>query len=135
MSGARTAGRTKTYEGSCHCGRVRFRVSLDLDHVRVCDCSICRKRGALIHRVDEGRLELLTALDDLTLYEWHTRTAKDYFCPTCGILPFRRPRHRTAEEHTAGRPAFSGWSVNVRCLDDVDLESIPIRRVHGSRLP
>src|SRR6185436_15886284 len=29
-----------TYRGSCHCGRVRFEVSADLDHVRVCDCSI-----------------------------------------------------------------------------------------------
>ena len=73
------------YRGSCHCGRVRFEVDLDLDHVRSCDCSICRKRGALIHRVEEHRLRLLTPLDDLTLYRWHTRTAEDYFCPTCGL--------------------------------------------------
>lgn len=28
-----------------------------------------------------------------------------------------------------------GWSVNVRCLDEVDLESVPIRRIYGSKLP
>ena len=124
----------KTYAGSCHCGSTRFEVELDLDHVRVCDCSICRRRGALIHRVAEDALRILTPLDDLTLYQWHTRTARDYFCPTCGILPFRRPRTRTESEQQQGIPAFSGWGVNVRCLDGVDLDSVPIKRVHGSRL-
>jgi hypothetical protein len=125
----------RTYRGSCHCGRVRFEVDMSLDHVRVCDCSICRRRGALIHRVAEDRLRILTPLDELTLYQWHTHTAEDWFCRTCGILPFRRPRHRTAEEEAAGAPPFSGWSVNVRCLEGVDLDAIPVQRVHGSRLP
>jgi len=124
----------KTYRGSCHCGRVRFEVELDLDHVRACDCSICRRRGALIHRVAKERLRILTPLADLTLYQWHTRTAEDWFCPTCGILPFRRPRDRTADEIASGMPEFTGWGVNVRCLEDVDLEAIPVRRIHGSGL-
>ena len=124
----------KTYRGACHCGRTRFEVDLDLDHVRSCDCSICRKRGALIHRVDAERFRLLTPIEELTLYQWHTRTAEDYFCPVCGILPFRRPRHRTAQEIAAGAPEFSGWSVNVRCLDGVDLDTIPVTPVYGSKL-
>ena len=124
----------RTYQGSCHCRRVRFEVDIDLDHVRVCDCSICRKRGALNHRVEENQLRLLTPLDELTLYQWHTRTAEDYFCPTCGILPFRRPRHRTSQEVADGKPAFCGWTINVRCLEGVDLDAIPIERVCGSKL-
>ena len=124
----------KTYRGSCHCGRVRFEVDLELDHVRACDCSICRKRGALIHRIAKEQLRLLTPLDDLTLYQWHTRTAEDYFCSTCGILPFRRPRHRTPEEIASGRSEFSGWSVNVRCLEGVDPGLLPVRQVLGSKL-
>jgi hypothetical protein len=128
-------GATRTYRGSCHCGAVRFEVDADLDHVRSCDCSICRKRGALIHRVDADRFRLLTPLDALTLYQWHTRTAEDYFCPTCGILPFRRPRHRTSGEVDAGAPEFTGWSVNVRCLEGVDLDAIPVKRVYGNELP
>jgi hypothetical protein len=114
----------RTYRGSCHCGQVRFEVDVDLDHVRVCDCSMCRRRGALLHRVEPEHLRLHTPLDQLTLYTFHTHTARDYFCPRCGILPFRRPR--TAPEM---------WSVNVRCLDEVDLDAIPVERVHGSRLP
>ena len=112
-----------TYQGSCHCGRARFEIDADLDHIRVCDCSMCRRRGALIRRVEPDDFRLLTPLEDLTLYTWHTHTAKDYFCPTCGIQPFRRPR--TAPDM---------WSVNVRCLEGVDLDAIPVQRLHGSRL-
>ncbi len=124
-----------THPGSCHCGRVRFEVDLELDHVRVCDCSICRKRGALIHRVAASQIRMLTPLEEMTLYQWHTLTAEDYFCPVCGILPFRRPRVRTPSEKTGGGAEFTGWSVNVRCLEGVDLEAVPVKRVHGSRLP
>ena len=53
----------QTYKGSCHCNRVRFEVDADLDHVRVCDCSICRRRGALIHRVEENCFRLLTPIE------------------------------------------------------------------------
>jgi len=113
----------QVYFGSCHCGKVRFEVKADLDHVRVCDCSICRRRGALNHRVEERDLKLLTPLEELTLYEWNTKTAKDYFCPVCGILPFRRPR--TSPDK---------WAVNVRCLNDIDLNAIPVQYVHGSNL-
>ena len=113
-----------TYLGSCHCGRVRFTVDTQIDYVRACDCSICRRRGALIHRVEEQDLQLLTPLEDLSTYRFHTRQATDYFCPTCGILPFRRPR-----------TAPHLWAINVRCLEDIDLDSLRVERVNGSRLP
>jgi len=41
----------------------------------------------------------------------------------CGILPFRHPR--TAPEL---------WTVNLRCLGDVDISQVPIKYVEGSRL-
>lgn len=96
---------------------------MDLDHVRECDCSMCHMRGALNHRVADSDIRIETPLEELALYQWHTKTAKDYFCPTCGIQPFRRPR--TAPEV---------WAVNVRCLDNVDVDAVPRRRVYGSEL-
>ena len=122
------------YQGSCHCGRVRFEVLAEIDHVRVCDCSVCRRRGALIHRVPKEDLKLQTPLSDLTLYEWGSRTAKDYFCPVCGILPFRIPSAPTQEELDQGIEPFDGWSVNTRCLPEFDLESVPQKHIPGSRI-
>jgi hypothetical protein len=113
----------KIYQGCCHCGAVAFEVTADIDQVRVCDCSMCRRRGALLHRVAGDRLRLLTPESALKAYTWHTHTAIDYFCSTCGIQPFRRPR-----------TAPSQWSVNVRCLEGVDLDAIPVVHTHGRQL-
>ncbi|KAG1249799.1 hypothetical protein G6F57_020519 [Rhizopus arrhizus] len=107
---------------------------MNLDHVRSCNCSICRRRGALIHRVPATALRLFTPLAELTVYQWHTGTAKDYFCLKCGILPFRIPSAPTAEELARGVIPFTGWAINVRCLEHVDLESIPVKRILGANL-
>ena len=120
------------YDGRCHCGRVRFRVEAEIDHVRVCDCSICHMRGALIFRVPEGALELMTPLEDMVLYEWGSRTAKDYLCPTCGILPFRRPSAPTRAELAEGVQPFDGWAINTRCLVGFDPATVPVRQIIGS---
>jgi hypothetical protein len=77
-----------------------------------------------LHRVPGEQVRLLTPLEDLTLYTWNTHTARDYFCPNFGILPFRRPPTARAGE----------WGINVRCLEDIDSDAIPIKRVFGSRL-
>jgi len=126
-----------TYQGSCHCGKFRFEVDVDIDHVRVCDCSICHKRGALIHRVPNDDVRLITPLNQLTLYQWGTMTAEDYFCRVCGILPLRRPRVRdpSEEERKQGATRFEGWAVNTRCLAGFDTTSVPEKAIHGSRLP
>lgn len=123
-----------TYRGSCHCGRIRFEVDAEIDHVRVCDCSICHRRGALNFRVPKAALRLLGPWEDLSLYEWGTKTAKDYFCPVCGILPFRRPSDPAPHELQEGVRPFEGWAVNVRCLEGIDAESLPKKQIHGSRI-
>ena len=124
----------KTYKGSCHCGLCRFEVDLELDHVRSCNCSICVRRGALIHRVPPQALRMVTPLEHLTLYQWHSRTGKDYFCPTCGVMPFRVPSAPTPEEVARGKTPFEGWAVNVRCLENVDLQGVPVVLIDGASL-
>lgn len=109
------------YEGSCHCGKVRFEVELDPADALVCDCSICTKKGVIIGRVDEDDLELLTPLEELTLYQFNKRIAKHYFCPVCGIHTFNRPR--SAPER---------WAVNLRCLAGVDFAELEPQQVHNS---
>ncbi|MFT4172347.1 MAG: GFA family protein [Rhodocyclaceae bacterium] len=124
----------KTYQGACHCGAVRFEVDADIDHVRVCDCSICARRGALNFRVPANALRMHTPLAAMSVYRWGSMTAADYFCPVCGILPFRKPSQPTPAERAAGLPPFDGWAVNTRCLDDFDPASVPIRHIHGRDL-
>lgn len=126
--------RTMKYEGSCHCGTVRFSFEGLIEHVRECDCSVCKRRGALTFRVERDALSFSPPLGELTEYLWGTKTGADYFCPTCGILPFRRPSRPTQEERANGIKPFEGWAVNVRCIHGLDLESIPRVRIEGSKI-
>ena len=106
------------YEGSCHCGKVRFEVDLDPADALVCDCSICAKKGVIIGRVDEEDLQLLTPLEDLTLYQFNTRTAKHYFCSNCGIYT-----------HHQSRLDPEKFDFNIGCLEGVnplDIENVQV---------
>ena len=102
----------KTYHGSCHCGAVRFEARIDLTAVTECNCSICSKKGVLLHRVPAENFRLIAGGDYLQLYQFNTERALHYFCSTCGIHPYHRPR-----------ASPSVYNINVRCLDDFDLET------------
>jgi len=110
----------RTYEGGCHCGRVKFRVTADLGRITECNCSICTKKGFLHLIVPPERFELLSGTDDVTTYQFHTRTAKHHFCSVCGIHSFYVPRS-----------APDKIDVNARCLEGVEIDTLPIRRFDG----
>ncbi|MGO8918211.1 MAG: GFA family protein [Stellaceae bacterium] len=110
----------ETYEGGCHCGRVRFRVTADLARITECNCSICAKKGFLHLIVAPQQFELLSGDGDLASYRFNTGTAKHLFCRHCGIHAFYVPRSDPDK-----------IDVNVRCLDGVDLGAITPERFDG----
>jgi hypothetical protein len=103
----------ETYEGGCHCGRVRFRVTGDLAHVVDCNCSMCTKKGILHLIVAPEAFELLTGREELTTYRFNSGIARHTFCRHCGIHPFYVPRSDPNK-----------IDVNVRCLEGVDLSKL-----------
>jgi hypothetical protein len=103
----------KTYEGGCHCGRVRFRVSAELDGITDCNCSICTKKGFLHLIVPPEQFELVSGADALAEYRFNTGTARHMFCRFCGIHPFYVPRSDPDK-----------IDVNLRCLEGIDLAAI-----------
>ena len=110
----------KTMQGGCHCGRVRFRVTADLDRVTVCNCSICSKKGFLHLIVPPGQFELLSGKDELTTYTFNTGVAKHTFCKHCGIHAFYVPRSDPDK-----------IDVNARCIDDIDLAALSLKYFDG----
>jgi len=110
----------KIYEGACHCGRVRFRVTARLTERHECNCSMCTKKGFLHLIVPPEQFELLSGRDDLTTYQFNTRTAKHTFCRHCGIHAFYVPRSDPDK-----------IDVNLRCLDGVDLVDLPVTHFDG----
>jgi len=96
--------------GGCHCGGVRFEAALPAKVVaQSCNCSMCAKTGFVHVIVPESRFRLTRGADRLAEYTFNTRVAKHLFCSECGVKSFYRPRSNP-----------DGWSVNARCLDDVE---------------
>ena len=101
----------ETRTGSCHCGAVVFEVDLEdgFENLRRCNCSLCRRKGAVMASVPLERLRIVRGEDKLTLYQWNTRQARHYFCSVCGIYTHHQRRSKPTE-----------YGFNVACIEGVD---------------
>src|SRR5262252_11177347 len=88
-----------TRRAQCHCGGVVFEVDLanGFEKLRRCNCSLCRRKGAVMASVPLERLRIIKGADKLSLYQWNTRTAKHYFCSVCGIYTHQQRRSNPTE--------------------------------------
>jgi len=117
----------KTYNGSCHCGKVRFQALIDLaEGTGKCNCSICTKTRAWGAIVKPDAFTLLAGEGELSLYQFNSHSTKWLFCRNCGVRSFGR----------GNVPEIGGAyvSVAVNCLDDVTLEELstaPVRYMDG----
>jgi hypothetical protein len=111
------------HSGGCHCGRVRYRVAVDLSTpgaVVDCNCSICQKKGYLHIIVPGDAFELVSGEEDLATYRFHTGVAKHHFCRICGVHSFYVPRSDPDKV-----------DVNARSLDAVDLAALVVGKFDG----
>jgi hypothetical protein len=116
---------TQTYEGGCHCGRVRFRVETALTQAIECNCSICGKRGALWAPLKAPQFALLAGEDALTDYQFAKKKVHHLFCESCGVGAFSRGTAPNGDEMVM---------ANVRCLDGVDIAALKLRPFDGKNL-
>ena len=121
MSNGNSIDRLSTYDGGCHCGKVRYRVQIEKLAAIDCNCSICNKKGFLHVIVPASRFTLLQGSDDLSTYTFNTGIAKHHFCRHCGIHSFYRPRSHP-----------DGYDINLRCLDDHPIDSFEITTFDGA---
>ena len=107
------------HRASCHCGAVQLELTLPegIVDARRCNCSICRRKGAIMGAVPLEGLRVVKGTESLRLYQFNTLTAEHWFCAYCGIYTHHRRR---------SNPLHYGY--NVGCLEGVDpslLESVP----------
>ena len=112
-----------TYQGSCHCKATRWEVDLDLSEGTIqCNCSWCTRRATWSVLTKPERFRLHTSLDALQRLPGPP-FADRRVCPTCGFLSFS----------TGDIPTLGGafvW-INVRCLDGVRLDGVPVHHLDG----
>ena len=113
---------TNTHKGSCHCGQIAFEVEGELNGAMACNCSMCQRKGVLMWFVPRTQLRLLTPQESMATYTFNKHVIKHYFCPTCGIHPFGEANDPKGNAMAA---------VNVRCLQGVDLATVPLQHHDG----
>ena len=116
----------KTYKGSCHCGKIRFEVDLDLGAGTVkCNCSVCAKQRSWLAAVSPADVRLLAGESELADYRFGARCIHHRFCRTCGVRPFGQANMEDS--------AAAFYAINLGALDNVESElaNAPVMYVDG----
>ena len=100
------------YQGSCHCGAVRFSyIGESIEKGLRCNCSMCARKGAMMtsEMIPSANFAIDADEGALGLYQFGIKTARHYFCKHCGIYTFHE---------TARMPGH--YRANLGCIEGVD---------------
>ncbi len=114
-----------TYNGSCHCGAVTYKVTADIDNVLECNCSICNRAGWRLTFVNADQFELLSGEDRVTDYQFAKKHLHHPFCNVCGVRAY------------SWGPSEDGstmYAVNTRCLEGFDASAVEVNQYDGASL-
>ena len=100
---------------NCHCGAVEAEIEVPdkLEKILRCNCSICKRKGAIMSMVKNENFKVTKGEDKLKIYQFHSKVAKHYFCSICGIYTHHHPR---------ANPAMTGF--NLGCVDEIDTSKL-----------
>lgn len=109
-------------EGSCHCGAVSWEFDGDPGSATACNCTTCRRYGALwIYDYENERIRVS---GPTSTYERENPSLRYHFCPNCGSVAYWRGV-RTNEE---GRRRIA---VNIRLAEPDVVAHLPIEHFEG----
>ncbi|MEZ5921209.1 MAG: GFA family protein [Parvularculaceae bacterium] len=116
---------TGQIKGTCHCGSCGWSLSGDPGSITACNCTLCRRYGALWAYDYEN--ERIRIFGDVSSYQ---RVGKDnpaleiLFCPTCGGVVSWRGLKREID----GRLRIA---VNIRLAEPQAVADLPIDHFDG----
>ena len=94
----------------CHCGAVEAEINIEkIEKFLRCNCSLCKRKGAIMSIVKNDQFKIIKGKDKLKLYQFKTNVAKHYFCSVCGVYTHHNPRIN---------PNMTAF--NVGCIDEID---------------
>lgn len=117
--GGMDSGGAKLHRGSCHCGAVRYEVTVDLSKgVSRCNCTARTKIAQTGVIVKPDAFKVTAGADQTSTYEWGGKTGTRHFCKHCGVHCFLY----------GNLPQLGGAyvSITVNTLDDVDVADLKV---------
>lgn len=111
---------------SCHCGAISLEFARRPRKLTQCNCSICRRYGALWAYYRRKSVRVVCAGTALSVYAWGDKRLQFYHCKNCGSV--------THHERAVKQPDGSDWlGVNVRNIDNPEtVAALPIKMLDGA---
>ncbi len=111
---------------SCHCGAVRIEMLRPIRKLTQCNCSLCRRYGALWAYQQRKAISVTAKPGALGAYAWGDQSLIFHHCRHCGCV--------THYDHADQREDGSDMSaVNMRNADEpARIADLPIRLLDGA---
>jgi hypothetical protein len=114
------------FEGSCHCGKVTFRVEAEAPKEAIsCNCSHCRRKGLLLAFFPRAAFKLTGDEDATSSYRFNSCKIDHRVCNVCGTQAFA---FGSMPDGTATA------AVNLRCVPAMDLDRLILKPFDGASL-
>ena len=107
---------------TCHCGAVRVELPRMPRTLTSCNCSICRRYGALWAYYTPASIRVVCAKGATSSYSWGSKNIRFVHCRRCGCVT----------HYERVRPSSHRIGVNARNLDPALIASVRIRRLDGA---
>jgi hypothetical protein len=90
--------RNASLVATCHCGAIRIGVRRKFRTLTSCNCSICRRYGALWAYYAQGSVKIESPDGGLSKYSWNRKIRVYYRCKKCGCVTHyvHRKKHEGA---------------------------------------
>ncbi len=110
-------------EGSCHCGTIRFKLANTPKHLTDCNCTFCRRSGALWAHDAVDQITVTYNQKAVIRYSWDPRNLAVISCKTCG---------GTTHWESLDPVARPWMAVNCNMVDPASITNIRVRRFDGA---
>lgn len=115
----------QTLSGRCHCGDAGWRLIGDPGSVTACNCTLCRRYGALwAYDYEDGRVTLDGPTHSYTRRGKADPALEIHFCPTCAAVIGWRARRLESD----GRRRVA---INVRLAEPDAVADLAIDHFDG----
>lgn len=110
-------------KAACHCGAVRFEIARAPAWVLDCNCTLCRRYGALwsyYHGAAQALLVRVPQADATQTYVWNDRSLAFHRCKICGCVTHMEVID--IEPHVI-------YGVNARLMLGLDPAQVQLRQI------
>jgi hypothetical protein len=121
--GADMAQRKATITATCHCGAIRIHVARVSHTLTSCNCSICRRYGALWAYYAASAVKIEAPKGGISKYSWNRKIRAYYRCKKCGCVThyaYRKKRRNTTV------------AVNAVNFEPATLVGAQVRHIDGA---